>query len=134
MAMPGYLVDEAAGLGASAVNTGQDGGGFNPLSRIQEMMSGPAKLKGAAGVSAGLFVQWLLGKLMEGYAIHSQQATERKAIEAQAQMTTPESLYYQAALPQAQAAEAQAQQALTAQLTGGIIGPSLARGERLIGG
>jgi endonuclease YncB( thermonuclease family) len=44
-------------------------------------------------------------------------------------------MYYQAALPQAQAEAQEARQALFSQLTnGGVLGPTLARGERRIGG
>jgi len=59
---------------------------------------------------------------------------QREALQSQGRSVTPESLYYQAALPQAQLEESEARQSLMSHLSGGVIGPSLARGERLIGG
>jgi len=59
---------------------------------------------------------------------------QRESMRAQAESITPESMYYQAALPQAQEEEGMARQALFSQLTGGITGPQLARGEQRIGG
>ena len=59
---------------------------------------------------------------------------QQEALQSQGRSTTPESLYYQAVLPQAQEEEAQARQGLMAHLSGGVLGPVLARGERLIGG
>ena len=49
-------------------------------------------------------------------------------------MITPENLYFQAAQPQAQAEESMARTALFQQLSGGVLGPSLAKGEYMIGG
>ena len=49
-------------------------------------------------------------------------------------MIAPESLYFQAAQPQAQQEESMARQALFSQLSGGVLGPSLAKGEYMVGG
>lgn len=58
----------------------------------------------------------------------------RKALQQQADLASPENLYLQAALPQAQREEEMARQALFSELTGGVVGPSLATGETSIGG
>lgn len=52
----------------------------------------------------------------------------------QVNSTTPDDLYYQATLPQAKEEEDMARNALLTHLSGGVIGPTLARGERRIGG
>lgn len=58
---------------------------------------------------------------------------ESERMTRQAEMATPENLILQAALPQAQQEEEMARTALLSQITGGVLGPSLARGERRIG-
>jgi short subunit dehydrogenase-like uncharacterized protein len=76
----------------------------------------------------------LLDKLLAAQEQAQMRGIQREAIQAEAAMRTPESLYYQAALPQAQEEERVARQALMAQLSGGVLGPSLARGETIVGG
>lgn len=88
-------------------------------------------VKGAAG---GMFMFWLLNKLMQSGHERGMRGIQREALAGQAEMVTPESLYYQAAQPTAQREEAFAHQALMQQLMGGVTGPSLAKGEFQIGG
>ena len=88
-------------------------------------------VKQAAG---GLFAYWLMNKLMQAGHEKGMRSIQRESLASQAEMVTPESLYYQAAQPTAQREEAFAHQALMQQLTGGVIGPSLAKGEYQIGG
>lgn len=84
-------------------------------------------------IGVGSFIGWMaLQKLIDAGVLNREQALRKREIESQAAMATPENLYYQASLPSAQAEEEQARQALFAQISGGILGPQLARGERLI--
>lgn len=95
------------------------------------LLSSPG-IKQAAG---GLFAYWLLNKLMQTHHERGMRGIQRASLRNQAEMITPENLYYQAAQPQALQEEAMARQALTAHLTGGVLGPSqLAKGEYMIGG
>lgn len=92
-------------------------------------------LKGAAKSFGPGLVAWLmLDKFLESRHQTKMQEIELKGMANQAAGMSKDNLYYQAALPQAQQEEQAAKQALFAQLSGGIIGPSLARGERMIGG
>ena len=80
-------------------------------------------------------IGWLLlEKYLSGRHESKMQDIQMGAMREQASMATPENLYYQAALPQAQQQEEEARNALLSHLAGGVIGPTLARGERLIGG
>jgi hypothetical protein len=88
-------------------------------------------VKQAAG---GMFAFWLLDKLMRAGHEKGMRGIQQESLASQAEMVTPESLYYQAAQPTAQREEAFAHQALMQQLTGGVLGPSLAKGEYQIGG
>jgi len=90
--------------------------------------------KGAKGLGAGMMGWWILDKILSARNKSADIGVQKEALQAQGEMATPENLYYQAAMPQAQEEEAQARQALFAQLSGGILGPSnLAKGERMIG-
>lgn len=87
-------------------------------------------VKQAAG---SLFAYWLLNKLMQTHHERGMRGIQRAGLRSQAEMITPESLYFQAAQPQAQAEESMARTALFSQLSGGVLGPSLAKGEYQIG-
>jgi hypothetical protein len=100
------------------------------LGGLKKLFSG----KGAKGLGAGMMGWWILDKILSARNKSADIGVQKEAIQAQASMATPENMYYQAAMPQAQEEEAQARQALFAQLSGGILGPSLAKGERMIGG
>ncbi len=88
-------------------------------------------VKQAAG---GMFAYWLLNKLMQTGHEAGMRGIQKASLRSQAEMITPENLYFQAAQPQAQEEESMARQALFSQLSGGVLGPSLARGEYQIGG
>lgn len=90
----------------------------------------PMARKGAAGILSFLMLQKLLGLPSE----IGERNIQRETLQAGRELATPENLFYQAALPRAQEEESMSRQALFSQLAGGVIGPQLARGERLIGG
>lgn len=114
----------------------------------EELFAGPVagKARGLGGLGgllarpelkqAGsyMFGAWLLDKILRTTHEAGMRGIQRAGLRSQAEMITPESLYFQAAQPQAQAEEAMAHQALMTQLTGGVLGPSLAKGEYRIGG
>ena len=85
-------------------------------------------------MGAGLFATWLLQKLLQTRHETGMRGIQREGLRSQAEMITPENLYMQAAQPQAQEEESMARQALFSQLSGGVLGPQLAKGEYLIGG
>lgn len=89
---------------------------------------------GIKGVGLGIFGTWLLQKLLQTHHETSMRGIQREGLRSQAEMVTPENLYFQAAQPAAQEEESMARQALFSQLSGGVLGPQLARGEMMIGG
>ncbi len=89
---------------------------------------------GVKGMGMGIFATWLLNKLMQTGHETGMRNIQREGLRSQAEMITPESLYFQAAQPTAQAEESQARTALFSQLSGGVLGPQLAKGEYMIGG
>lgn len=97
-------------------------------------MAGLLSRPGIKGLGAGVFATWLLNKLLQTGHETGMRNIQREGLRSQAEMITPESLYYQAAQPQAQAEETMAHQALMTQLMGGVLGPQLAKGEYMIGG
>ena len=113
----------------------------------EKMFVGPeAKAVGAGGLGgllsrpgikqagAGMFAYWLLNKLMQTGHESGMRGIQKAGLRSQAEMITPENLYFQAAQPAAQQEESMARQALYSQLSGGVLGPSLAKGEYMIGG
>lgn len=97
-------------------------------------LSGLLAKPGIKGVGAGIFATWLLNKIMQTKHQTGMREIQREGLRSQAEMITPESLYFQAAQPQAEQEESMARQALFSQLSGGVLGPSLAKGEYMIGG
>ena len=89
---------------------------------------------GVKGVGAGIFATWLLNKIMQTGHETGMRNIQREGLRSQAEMVTPENLYFQAAQPAAQEEESMARQALFSQLSGGVLGPQLAKGEYMIGG
>ena len=89
---------------------------------------------GVKGVGAGIFATWLLNKIMQTGHETGMRNIQREGLRSQAEMVTPENLYFQAAQPAAQEEESMARQALFSQLSGGVLGPQLAKGEMMIGG
>ena len=97
-------------------------------------MAGLLGSPGVKGMGAGIFATWLLQKLLQTGHEAGMRGIQREGLRSQAEMITPENLYFQAVQPQAQQEESMARQALMTQLTGGVLGPSLAKGEYVIGG
>lgn len=97
-------------------------------------MAGLLSRPGVKGLGAGVFATWLLNKILQTTHETGMRGIQRAGLREQGEMVTPENLYYQAAQPQAQAEETMAHQALMSQLTGGVLGPQLAKGEYMIGG
>lgn len=90
---------------------------------------------GAGKLAVGELFTWLLAqKALDVSERSLERGIVREGIQKQSALATPENLYYSASLPGAQAGAEQAKQALMATLSGGVLGPSLARGETLIGG
>ena len=106
------------------------GGIFGKLGGVGKFLEKPA----VKDVGYGLLASWFLNKIMQTRQEAGMRNIQREGLRSQAEMITPENLYYQAAQPQAQEEERMAQQALYAQLGGGVIGPQLAKGEYSIGG
>jgi len=94
------------------------------------------KLKGLNLKSAGaqIFGLMVIDRLLRAKHESGMRGIESERMSRQAGMATPENLIQQAAYPQAQQEEEMARTALLTAISGGIIGPSLARGERRIGG
>lgn len=89
---------------------------------------------GVKGIGAGVFMTWLLNKVLQTTHETKMRGIQKAGLREQGEMITPENLYFQAAQPQAQAEESMARTALFSQLSGGVLGPSLAKGEMMIGG
>lgn len=93
-----------------------------------------------AGTKAGklsigsIFAMLIADKLLGERHQAGLRGIESERITRQTQMATPENLILQAALPQAQQEEQMARTALLSQISGGVLGSTLARGERRIGG
>ena len=85
-------------------------------------------------VGGGMLAYWLAQKLLDTVNQAQDIGVQREGLRSRAEMITPQSLYARAALPRAQEEESMARQALFSQLSGGILGPQLAKGEYLIGG
>ncbi len=110
-----------------------------------ELFAGPVggKAGGLGGLLAGpgikqaglgIFGAWLLQKILQTSHETGMRNIQREGLRSQAEMVTPENLYFQAAQPAAQEEESMARQALFTQLSGGVLGPQLAKGEYQIGG
>jgi len=89
--------------------------------------------EGKKKLGLGLFGGFLADRVLRTLDRSAELGIQKKAMRSQADLSSPENLYYQAAFPQAQQEEAEARQALMTHLSGGVIGPSIATGERLIG-
>ena len=124
----GYPVGPGAGPGVGMPTGGGGAGG------VAGGMAGLLSRPGVKGMGLGIFGTWLLQKLLQTHHETSMRGIQREGLRSQAEMITPESLYFQAAQPQAAQEESMARQALMQQIMGGVTGPSLAAGERMIGG
>ena len=117
------------------------GPGAGPETRLPSGVTGAAggmagllSRPGIKGMGAGIFATWLLNKILQTGHETGMRNIQREGLQSQAEMITPENLYYQAAQPQAQQEESMARTALLSQLSGGVLGPQLAKGEFMIGG
>jgi len=117
------FAEPVAGVPGAGIKGGATGGLGGLLARPE--------IKQAGGY---MFAAWLLNKLLQTGHTAGMRRIQRAGLRSQAEMITPESLYFQAAQPQAQAEETMARTALFQQLSGGVLGPSLAKGEYMIGG
>ena len=117
---------DGVGLPDEELFTGAVGGRAGKLGGL---LSSP----GVKGAGAGIFLTWLLNKVLQTTHETKMRGIQRASLREQGEMITPESLYFQAAQPPAQEEESMARQALFTQLSGGVLGPSLAKGEYLIG-
>jgi len=90
--------------------------------------------KGAKRFGPEMIGWYLLDKFLAGRHDKKMQNIQMQGMREGAEASSPENLYYQASLPQAQQEEEMARSALLSQMSGGVIGPSLARGEKMIGG
>ena len=122
--MPGGLPDEELFAGAVSGKPGGMAGG------IEGLLARP----GVKGLGTGIFATWLLQKILQTTHETGMRGIQREGLRSQAEMVTPENLYFQAAQPAAQEEESMARQALFSQLSGGVLGPQLAKGEYMIGG
>ncbi len=112
----------SGGTQGRVVSTAAKGGGLKSIGKL------------AKRVGPELLGWMLLERYLSGRHESKMQDIQMEAAREQAAMTTPENLYQQAALPQARQREEMARNALLTQLAGGVTGPTLARGETLIGG
>lgn len=127
-----YYAKLLGGEGAVAggtTSTAAAGGGL-----LGKLKAGGKGLKGMKGIGAQLLGFMVLNKLLESRNQSADRGVQREGMRAQAEMATPENLYYQAAQPRAEEEEAQARSALLTQISGGVLGPALPRGIRRIGG
>jgi len=96
-----------------------------------------AKGGGLAGYKPWLvlmLVQMGLGHLLKQGHQQRMMGLQTSALEEQAEAQTPESMYYQAMMPEADQESQLAQMLLLSQLGGGNQAPQLASGEERIGG
>lgn len=107
---------------------------FSPVTKTANKLGDFLAKPGVKGAGAGMFATWLLNKILQTGHETGMRNIQREGLRSQAELVTPENLYYQAAQPAAQAEETQAREALFAQLSGGVLGPQLAKGEFSIGG
>ena len=96
-----------------------------------------SKLKSLSGAKTakfgGTLLAWLLAqKLVEGLGAAGDRKVQSAAIKSQELINSPENILAKMALPQAQEEENFARQALYQHVAGGVLGPSLAKGEQAI--
>lgn len=118
------IEDEVVGTGTQITKT----------AKLAELLKKASSSKNIKGLAGGAFTYWLIDKLLSGYNESKMRSIQMSGLQKQSELMTPENIYTQQALPQAQTEAASAQQMLLSALGGGIIGPSLARGERRISG
>lgn len=87
------------------------------------------KMGGIKGLGTQMLGLWFLNKLLQTRNESKTRDIQIGGMREQASLMTPENIYYQASLPGAQQEEEMARQALFNQISGGVLGPSLAQGE-----
>ena len=85
----------------------------NFFGKLKEKGKGLGKLK---GIGAQLVAFMMMNKLLEARNQAKDRGVQREGMRTQAEMATPENLYYQAAQPRAEEEEAQARSALLSQI------------------
>ena len=106
---------------------------LKPTGGIKGRLAG-LTTKGVGKVGGGMLGFWLAQKILDTVNQMQDVGVQRAGLRSRAELVTPQSLYAQAALPRAQEEETMARTALFSQLSGGVLGPSLAKGEYMIGG
>jgi hypothetical protein len=89
---------------------------------------------GMKGIGAQLIGLFMLDKILQTKHQAGMRDIQLEGMKRQGELATSENLLGQAALPQAQEEESMARNALLLQLSGGVLGPTVARGNRMIGG
>jgi len=112
---------------------GPETGTPTPATGLKGKAGGLLSKPGVKGVGMGIFGTWLLNKILQTGHETGMRNIQREGLRSQAEMVTPENLYFQAAQPQAKEEETMARTAMLSQLSGGVLGPQLAKGEYLIG-
>lgn len=115
------------GVGIGGIPGGDVPGGI--MGQIKGISTGTVGKYGG-----GILAWWLAQKILGTINQMQDIGIQRQGLRSRAEMITPQSLYSRAALPRAQEEESMARTALFQQLSGGILGPSLAKGEMMIGG
>jgi len=98
------------------------------LSEVKSKLGG----MGLKGIGAQLIGLFMLDKILQTRHQSGMRGIQAEGMSRQAEMATPENLLAQAALPQAQEEESMARNALLLQLSGGVLGPTVAKGNRMI--
>jgi len=99
--------------------------------RIEKFLLSPE----GKGMGIGILLAALMNKVGGQVDEMRQADLAKETMDLQAESMSPEALYYQNALPSAQNQEQQLAQAVLGRLaSGGVLGPSLAKGEYSIGG
>ncbi len=110
------------------------GDAFQHLLKTPTKSLGGKLLSGAKRFGPEMVGWLLLEKYLSGRHESKLTDIQTQATRGMAELQSPENIYLQqAALPQAQQEEEMARTALLTQISGGVIGPQLARGERRIG-
>ncbi len=117
------------GVGPGAI-PGSDKNPLNFLARGKKW-AGTAGGKLSIGSLVGMFI---MDKLLQTRHEQGIQNIQLEGMKRQEELVTSENLLGQAALPAAQEEESMARNALLMQLSGGVLGPTVARGNRMIGG
>jgi hypothetical protein len=132
MAIPNPMLDALYGANqevpAAAVPTLAKGAAKTGIASKLKNMSGLKTAK-----FGGTLLAWLLAqKLVEGAGAAGDRRVQSAAIKSQELINSPENMLAKMALPQAQEEENFARQALYQHIAGGVLGPSLAKGEQAI--